>query len=91
MRNPIRQRRAALVDQMLHFFAEPRLSLGLHLQPEFAEYSVKEVRTMLYALDRVGLIANVTGRQTRAAVYHLTARGQWLLDIDNRLKAEKEK
>jgi hypothetical protein len=81
MRNPVRQRRAALVDQMLHFFAEPRFSLGLHLQPEFAEYSVKEVRTMLYALDRVGLIANVAGGQTRASVYHLTAKGRWLLEM----------
>ena len=78
---PQQQQRLALVHRMLEFFTSPRPSLRLHLQPEFQDYTPAEVRAMLYALDRVGLIANANAKQTRGSIYHITTRGRWLLQM----------
>ena len=57
---------------MLQFFDEPQRNL--RLQDHFPGYTDKEVREMLYALDRAGLIWRVRG-EGPGSIYHTTDDG----------------
>lgn len=48
-------------DAILRYFVEPRSSYGLTSQPEFSQWDAQTVKQVLYAADRLGLVAKISG------------------------------
>lgn len=72
-------KKAELRDAILRYFLTARESYGISRQPEFSKYDYGEVKQALYAADRLGLIAKISGNGS-ASKYQTTDDGSIVLE-----------